>query len=167
MRAGPHHVLVCVDGIHGNHHYGDWLSVCMTLSHMIVVSCELIVCNNSKIFIVIIMEQNQLSMSLYSLRAATGSSLISIASLSFLHVLSSSLATQCLRTDIRRLMALCLSAKTKSTCPPCCKPVARSSHFVGGKPCFSMRYAALLVSSTIGMEEEHYLLSLDMKWLLV
>ena len=65
-------------------------------------------------------------------------------------------------------MALCLSATMDWTaCPPCCKPVARSSHFAGGKPCFSMRYAALLVSSTIGMKEEHYLLSLDMKWLLV
>ena len=42
----------------------------------------------------------------YSLPATTGSPLISIACLSFLHVLSSSLAIQCLRTDVRRLLKL-------------------------------------------------------------
>ena len=52
-----------------------------------------------------------------------------------------------LRTDIRRLMTLCLSAVMDSTVCPCRRAVARSIHFVGGKPCFSMRYAALLVVS--------------------
>ena len=86
-------------------------------------------------------------MSPYSLRATTGSPLISIASLSFLHVPLQSIAIQCLRNVIRQLIELCLSNTMDWTCPPSCRAVARSCHFVGGKPCFSMRYAALLVVS--------------------